>query len=427
MEEAVVGVIKKNKRLKTRLATATLALLGSASAASAGEFEGWEVDASVLYYQESDNRVTAIEPTLNLSKAFTGDRFAHFKVVIDSLTGATPNGATPSNLPQTFTRPSGNGEYTIAPGEIPLDDTFLDTRVGVSGSWTQPLDRLTVGTVGLNFSKEFDFLSMGLNASVSRDFNQRNTTLSFGLAGELDTSTPKGGIPGPFALMLPAGEAPIRQSKEETKTVIDAIFGVTQVVNRKTLMQFNYSLSHSTGYHSDPFKMLSRVDGTTGASIDYVFENRPEARTKHSLFWLTRYHFSRDVLGASYRFFTDDWGILSHTVDLTYHWKLNERHSLEPHLRFYQQSEADFYRVGLSNSAPLPKEATADYRMAAFTGITVGFSYAWDFRDESSILVRLEYYTQTGDSSHETAIGLQKNQDLFPDLQASILQIQYSF
>ncbi len=427
MEAAAVGAIKKNKRLKTRLAAATLGLLGAASAASAGEFEGWEIDTSILYYQESDKRVTAIEPTLNLSKEFSGKRFAHFKLVIDSLTGATPNGASPSNVPQTFTRPSGDGEYTIAAGEIPLDDTFLDTRVGLSGSWTQPLNRLTLGTVGLNFSKEFDFSSIGLNASVSRDLNQRNTTLTFGVAGEFDTSTPLGGIPSPLSKMLGPGQAPKRQNQDETKTVIDAIFGVTQVVNRKTLMQLNYSLSHSSGYHSDPFKMLSRVDGSTGATIDYVFENRPESRTKHSLFWLTRYHLSRDVLGASYRFFTDDWGILSHTVDFTYHWKLNERHSLEPHVRFYQQSEADFYRVGLSNNAPLPKEATADYRMAAFTGITVGLSYGWDFRDESSILLRLEYYTQDGDSNHDTAIGLQKNQDLFPDLQATILQIQYSF
>jgi len=427
MEGEAVDAIKKNKQLKVRLATATLALLGSASAASAGEFEGWEIDTSILYYQESDKRVTAIEPTLNLSKEFSGKRFAHFRLVIDSLTGATPNGASPSNVPQTFTRPSGNGQYTIAAGEIPLDNTFLDTRVGLSGSWTQPLDRLTLGTVGLNLSHEFDFQSIGLNASVSKDINQRNTTLSLGIAGEFDTINPHGGVPIPFKEMLKPGDPPNRQSQKETKTVIDAILGVTQVVNRKTLMQFNYSLSHSTGYHTDPFKLISRVDGNTGAPIDYIFESRPESRTKHSLFWLTRYHLSRDVLGASYRFFTDDWGVISHTVNLTYHWKINEKHSLEPHLRFYQQSEADFYRVGLSNNAPLPKEATADYRMAAFTGMTVGFSYGWDFREESSILVRLEYYTQTGDSNHDTAIGLQKNQDLFPDLQATILQIQYSF
>ncbi len=427
MEAGAVAVIKKKKRLKTRLAAGTLALLGATSSASAGEFEGWEIDTSILYYQESDNRVTAFEPVLNIRKEFKGNRFANFKLVIDSLTGATPNGASPSNTPQTFTRPSGNGSYTIAAGETPLDDSFLDTRVALSGSWTQDLDRLTRATVGGNLSVEFDFRSIGLNASLSRDFNQRNTTLSFGLAGEFDTINPEGGIPIPLAAMLPAGQAPARQGQDESKTVIDAIVGLTQVINRETLMQFNYGLSQSSGYHSDPFKILSRVDGNTGATIDYIFENRPDSRMKHSFYWLTRYHFTRDVLGTSYRFFIDDWGILSHTLDMTYRWKLKDKHFLEPHLRYYQQTEADFYRVGVSNNAPLPNKASADYRLAAFTAYTVGFSYGWDFRDASSILVRLEYYIQTGNSSHDAAIGLQKNQDLFPDLQATILQIQYSF
>ncbi len=420
-----MAVIKKNRRLKTKLAAATLSLFGAVAGASAGEFEGWDVDTSVLFYQESDSRVIAIEPVLNLRKAFDGERFANFKLVIDSLTGATPNGATPSNAPQTFTRPSGSGEYTVVAGETPLDDTFLDTRVGLSGSWTQPLDRLTKATVGLNISVEFDFRSLGLNTSVSRDYNQRNTTLTFGLAGEFDTIGPEGGIPRSLSPMATAGQTLVRE-QDDSKTVIDAILGLTQVVNRKTLMQFNYSLSQSSGYHTDPFKLISQVDGS-GETTGYVYENRPDTRMKHSLFWLTRYHLSRDILGVSYRFFTDDWGILSHTLDMTYRWKLNPKHFLEPHLRFYQQSEADFFRVGVSNSGPLPSEASADYRLASFNAYTVGFTYGWDFRDASSLLLRLEYYLQDGDSSHDSAVGLQRNQDLFPDLQATIVQIQYSF
>lgn len=427
MEAVAVAAIKKKKRLKARLAAATLSLLGTASLASAGEFEGWDVDTSVLYYQESDGRVLAVEPVLSIRKEFNGDRFANLKLVLDALTGATPNGATPSNTPQTFTRPSGNGSYTIAPGETPLDDTFHDTRFAVSSVWTQLLDRLTKATAGLNLSHEFDFWSIGLNGSLSRDLNQRNTTLTFGLAGEFDRIEPVGGVPVPLAVMTPPGQTQARQGKGETKTVIDGILGLTQVINRKTLMQLNYSLSHSTGYHSDPYKLLSRVDGTTGNTIDYVFENRPDTRTRHSLYWLTRYHFSRDILGASYRFFIDDWGILSHTVDLTYRWQLKPRHFLEPHFRYYQQPDANFYRVGVSNNGPLPKEASADYRLASFNAITVGFTYGWDFRDESSLLLRLEYYLQNGDSSHDSAIGLQRNQALFPNMQATIIQIQYSF
>ncbi|VAX28891.1 FIG01057804: hypothetical protein [hydrothermal vent metagenome] len=425
-----MDAIKKKRGLKSKLALASLSLVGVATGVSAGEFEGLEVDTSILFYQESDNRVTAFEPVLNIQKEFSGDRFANVKLVIDALTGATPNGATPSNTPQTFTRPSGNGTYTVVAGETPLDDTFLDTRVALSGSWTQPLDRLSKATVGLNLSVEFDFRSIGLNTSVSRDFNQRNTTLTFGLAGEFDTIEPEGGIPNALDQMVMLNQLPAREA-DDTRTIIDVIFGLTQVVNRKTLMQFNYSFSQSSGYHTDPFKLISRIDETLADTdpnfLTYLYENRPDSRMRHSLYWLTRYHLTRDVLGVSYRLYTDDWGILSHTLDLTYRLKFKEKHFLEPHIRYYQQTEADFYRVGVSTNAPLPAEVSADYRLAAFTGITVGFSYGWDFRDESSLLVRLEYYMQDGDASHDTAIGFQKNQDLFPDMQATIIQIQYSF
>jgi len=427
MEEAAVAVIKEKKHIKTRLAAATLSLLGSVPLASAGEFEGWEVDTSILYYQESDGRVGAIEPVINVKKTFDEERSANVKLVIDALTGATPNGAAPSDSPQTFTRPSGNGSYTISPGETPLDDTFHDTRFAVNGAWTQPLDRLTKMTVGANLSREFDFSSIGINGALSRDFNQKNTTLSFGLAGEFDLLNPKGGVPIPLAAMNAAGATLARQGSSESKTVIDGILGLSQVISRKTLMQLNYSLSLSTGYHTDPYKLLSRVDGSSGETLGYVFENRPDSRMRHSLYWLTRHHFTRDTASFSYRFFTDDWGILSHTLDLSYRWKLKAKHYLEPHLRLYQQSEADFFRVGVNNNLPLPKEASADYRLAKFNAITMGFSYGWDFRENQSLLLRIEYYVQKGDQNHDSAIGVQKNQALFPDLQASIIQIQYAF
>jgi len=438
MAEEGVAATKKGP-LRARLAAATLSLLGCASFASGAGlkpwegfkswevFEGLDVDSSVLYYQESDGRVLAVEPVLNIRKTFEEGQAANVRLVVDALTGATPNGASPSDSPQTFTRPSGKGSYTVAPGELPLDDTFHDTRFAVNGSWTQPLDRLTQVTLGANLSREFDFSSVGFNTALSRDFYQRNTTLNLGLSGEFDQLKPKGGIPIPFAGMSAPGAPLARQGQTESKTVIDGIVGLSQVLSRSTLMQFNYALSLSRGYHSDPYKLLSRVDGLSGQTLGYVFENRPESRMRHSLYWLTRHHLSRDVFSFSYRFFMDDWGIRSHTLDLNYQWIWKPEHYLAPHLRFYQQTEADFFRVGLSSEAPFPKEASADYRLAKFTGLTFGFSYGWNFKEDSSLLLRLEHYLQNGDSGHDSAIGAQRHQDLFPDLQASIIQIQYSF
>lgn len=435
-EEAAVAAIKKrNDDLKKRLSSATCLLLGTGAVGSgvAGPVpaveagESWDIDTSILYYNEADNRVTAIEPVIELRKKFAEDREATVKFTLDALTGATPNGATATNTPQTFTRPSGNDAYVVQSGDIPLDDTFRDTRIAVNGSWKQPLNRLTILTTGANFSKEYDFLSYGANAQIARDFNQKNTTVMFGLSTEFDSIDPVGGKPIPFAAMAPVGSPQPKQGAGDTKTVLDAILGVTQVVNRRTLMQVNYSLSQNSGYLNDPYKMLSRVNPVTGATVDYVYENRPDSRLKHALFWLTRYHLQRDVISASYRYFFDDWGVKSHTVDLNYHWKFAAKHYLEPRVRFYSQSEADFYRVNLLSGSPLPVEASADYRLAKFNGFTYGLKWGWMLKDEHELILRLEYYSTVGEDSPGSAIGVQRGMDLYPDTKATIAQLQYRF
>lgn len=46
-------------------------------------------------------------------------------------------------------------------------------------------------------------------------------------------------------------------------------------------------------------------------------------------------------------------------------------------------------------------------------------SHAWS--------IRAEYYLQTGDGSPDEAIGQLRDQDLFPDVDALILQFNYDF
>ena len=93
---------KTPKCVRGQLALATCGLLsGVAHAADAAE-TSWKVDSALLYYAEKD-RVSVIEPTVHLKKALAEDAFLTLRVVFDSMSGASPNGATTTNAPQTFT------------------------------------------------------------------------------------------------------------------------------------------------------------------------------------------------------------------------------------------------------------------------------------------------------------------------------------
>jgi hypothetical protein len=422
---------RRAKKISTSLAVATCSLLGASPGPCVAE-EGtrkWDLDTALQYYDE-DERVSDVSANFLARRLFKKGRLI-LRLAVDSLTGASANGATPAVLPQTFTTPSGRSTYTAGAGETPLDSTFLDTRVALSGTWEQEMGRLSRFAAGMSFSDEYDYFHAGINGRWSRDFNQRNTTLSFGLALSDDTIDPVGGAPLPLAPMLPVGDTS-NKAGVDSKTVVDFLFGVTQVLTPRTIAQFNYSLSDSSGYLTDPYKLISVVDSVTGDPAPgppgvtdlYYFENRPDSRTKHSLYGQIRHHLDRDIVDVSYRFMTDDWGVDSHTIDFHYRWKLGGFY-LQPHLRYYTQSAADFYVTVLLDTDPVPTDASAAYRLGELDTYTVGLKFGQPLDGGAEWSLRLEYYNQSGTSP--PGVGSLNNFDLFPDVDALIAQVGYRF
>lgn len=432
----------KNRRKRiardigTPLAAATCALLGQGAPAAvhAQELAPWEVDTSLLVYSESDGRVRDTSLNARARKEVKEEKFLDLTLAIDSLTGASPSGATPANVVQTFTSPSGESEYAVSAGAQALDTSFLDTRTALSATWTLPVTRLALLSVGASLSDEYDYTHTGVNARLARDFNNRNTTLSFGVALANDTIDPVGGSPAPLTPML--GLAPTSKLGDQSKDVTDWLIGVTQVLSRHTIVQLNYSLSQSDGYLTDPYKILSVVDPVTGNPVAgplgsgrfrYLYERRPETRDKQSVYALLKHDFDGDVLETSYRYMTDDWGVDSHTFDVRYRWSFGADRYLQPHVRFYQQTAADFYRTVLFDGEPLPAFATADHRLGEFDGLTVGLKYGQPTARGGEWSARIEYYTQSGNASPGSAVGSLANLELYPDLNALIAQFSYKF
>lgn len=409
--------------LRTALVSACglLGLSGSAAQAT-------EISSAVLGYSEP-NRVSALEAVIDARHLFADGKSATMRFVYDALTGASANGAVPSSGIQTFTRPSGVGSYATPAGETPLDNTFRDTRGAFSAGLTLPVKRVNALSFGVYGSGEHDYVSMGGNTSLSRDFNKRNTTLALRLAYFHDTINPEGGRPVPLAEMLPAGSPLARLDGNGAKDVTDVGLGLTQVLDRSTVLHLNYTFSDVSGYQTDPYKIVSVVDGLTGLPDQQLFESRPEARTKHVVFGELARHLGRDVVHLSYRYMHDDWGIGSHTLDLKYRWNvaaLGKEAYLQPHFRYYTQGAADFYRRFLVSGEPLPATASADYRLGDMNTYTMGLKHGRTLANGHELTMRFEYFAQTGDSSPSDAVGALADLDLFPTVDAFIFQVGYS-
>lgn len=425
------------RNIQKELGAATCALLQVPGAAVQASDSEWDIDTALLYYAESDGRVSAFEPAVHAGRDIGDDQRIDLRLVVDVLTGATPNGAHASSVPQVFTTPSGYSSYTTSPGETPLDDSFKDTRVAAGVDWTLPFNRLSRIKLGLNGSTEYDYLSLGASATYLQDFNNRNTTLTAGLAFNNDTVSPVGGVPLALSPMRQPGQTN-RVGADDTKTVTDMILGITQVVSRKTLVQLNYSLGMQDGYLTDPYKIVTVVDPVTGLpdntallnvnadALPYVYEKRPDSRQTNSLFFKTTHHLTRDVVYFSYRYFWDDWGITSNTFDLKYRYEIG-RGYLQPNVRYYLQDAADFYRHNLVQGTDVDADGnvlldtvSSDYRLAKLTTTTLGLKYGYALGDNSELSVRGEFMNQSVDDGDVPA------GEETPDLDAIILNAGYS-
>ncbi len=417
--------LNRKTPLKGALATFAAALLGTAS----GQAQPVNrVESSFLLYSESD-RVSAFEGVFDIKKQLRGELGLDLKLTYDALTGASPNGATPAQRVQTFTRPSGSGQYTIAPGKIPLDDTFHDTRFSFGIGLSDRIGSTTAAALGGQFSNEYDYVSYGVNGTLARDFNRKNTTIGISGAYSRDRIRPEGSIPIPLGSMAGPGETQPRLRGTDNKNVYDLVFNVSQVLNRSTVARMNYSFSRSEGYMTDPFKILSVVEGPAapeaGEPTDYVFESRPRSRSKHALYGQVRHYFTGNTVDFAYRYFWDNWGVRSHTVEAFYRWQFKSGRAIEPHLRWYHQTAADFYKWFLVSGQELPQYASADYRLANFDAVTTGVQFVLPIGGLMQARFGAEYYIQRGDSSPPEAFGTLRDYELFPQMDAFMLRVGF--
>jgi hypothetical protein len=314
--------------------------------------EGVSFDSALAYYRE-DGRIQAVEPVVNVSKTFASGDVASLDVTFDSLSGASPNGAVPGNMPQTFASPSGTSLttgrhlYTIAPGRLPADPNYQDDRIAVAGEWQLPLSRLTRLSLGGKISGEDDFISGTLSASIAQDFNERNTTLLLGINNEFDALRPIGGAPVPDS-----DYAAFDKDGTKTKDGVGVLFGLTQVMTRHWLSELNLSWDRFHGYLNDPYKITSVLDAS-GNTLGYEYESRPEERTRKSAYLENRVAWSNASAGLALRYMQDDWGIHSSTAQAHVHFSFADRQQyLEPSIRWYRQTAADFYTPWLTEQKP---------------------------------------------------------------------------
>lgn len=410
---------KKSTALRDALHTAALALMLVPAVAKAEDAKD-HIDVTSLLYTEQ-SRTQVVEPVVRFSHILPDGQTISAQLGIDVITGASPTGALPSGTVQTRTSASGR-TITSPAGALPTAP-FSDRRVALDADWTKPWGRFVTSTLGGHFSREKDYQSTGVNGKLSFDVDRRLFTLTLGGGVNHDTVFPVGGTPGG----LTTGTILYRHSNP--KTVSTATFGISHVMSRRWLLGLDASRTFERGYLTEPYKLVSVMNPVSGAPVLALTDKRPDTRDRSAFMLSSVYHFTDDVLYSSYRYYWDTWNIRSHTIDLKYrHFVGDEDSYVEPLLRFYTQSKASFYTIGLDQALPLPQYATSDYRLGALKTITIGGTFGFHMEESPGLwTLRAEFMRQSGNSSPPNAIGIQRRFDLSPPVNIFAIAVGYSF
>ena len=325
-------------------------------------------------YQENDDRIAVRTHSAFLELLVSPSITLDAQFVYDGISGATPTGAPP---------PAGSNKVPLAK----MEDVRTAGDLKSSFRWGR-----NTTTPEFSYSLEGDYESVGTSLNHIIDFNEKNTTLAFGLAYTYDTIMPD-----------------FWDGDKEYKNSGDALVGLTQLLGPKTILTGNFTVGIARGYLSDPYKGFRFTDYP---DPDAIFpENRPDERTK-TIGYFSLTHFVTPLKGSaelSYRLYHDSYGILSHTATLSWFQKIGKHVVISPMFRFMDQREADFYAVQLPGDpllapgdpafVPIPKHYSADYRLSALQTLTLGLSGTVKIKDRVSLDLSYQHYAMLGKDS----------------------------
>ncbi len=259
--------------------------------------------------------------------------------VYDDMSGSSP----------WYVRPTDTVNAAGDPLVVMSGATIDDTRYDFSLKADYFGEKFTISpSIGFSTEKDYEAISGGVE--VEYEFPNKATSV-------------RGGIAVSFDEIDPTQLTGVTRVNSEDKENYSIFGGVTQVINKYTVIQTTLGISYFDGFLSDPYKQ-AWVAGSV------LPDNRPGDRTQYT--WATRLRRYSELLGAAlhvdYRFYYDDWNVRSHTLDLGIHKVTDSGWAFDSSIRYYSQTQADFYEPFYRQVRP-DGDYSSDYRLSPYGSI----------------------------------------------------------
>ena len=211
-------------------------------------------------------------------------------------------------------------------------------------------------------SREHDYEANTASLSVSQDMFGDLTTVRLGFSRGWDDVRQR-------------GAADFAAKVDRRSYSVD----VSQIITRNLVAGASWETVTEEGFLNNPYRQVRYIDSSSTLGYAFERERYPRTRTGTAVAVRAKYYLPyRAALGGDYRFYTDTWGIIAHTVELNYAHPWRQRWTFDARLRYYTQQEADFFgdlfpRSNFANFVARDKELASFKSFGA--GIGVSYEY----------------------------------------------------
>lgn len=342
--------------------------------------ETTEIDLLSSYYGQQGNNaavtgglgteeLTDATGTIVVSIPINADAILTIDAGVSAYTSASSSNINP------FDGNSGADIYQASSGA-----SRNDTWANLTGSYTHSSDdRNKIWSANASVSSEYDYFSVGFGGSYTHLFNEKNTELSINANVYLDTWTTI------YPIELRSGAAYGDSSYNPTFTPFNDKsrnsyslgFGFSQILSKNLQGSLALDLVQQSGLLSTPFQRVYFSDSPDAFFDNFQLaddvERLPDNRFKIAAGGRLNYYINAAVvLRSYYRYYTDDWGVNSHTASLEIPVKLGDKFTIYPSYRYYMQTAADQFGA-FETHLSTDQFYTSDYDLSKYNANQFGF------------------------------------------------------
>ncbi len=318
--------------------------------------ESSEIDFLFSYYDQDGNNaaVTGGEGTEELTDA-TSSIVLRLPMNENDMLTVDVGLSAYTSASSSNVNPLDGTNLNVTPFDASSGESRKDELVYVNPTYQHSSsDRNTIWGINAYFSNEYDYVSLGFGGSYTRLFNQKNTELSLSATVFLD----KWNAIYPIELRNGFFDDRIEgtgtynpsftEFESENRNSYSISLNFSQILTKRLQMALFTDLVSQNGLLSTPFQRVYFGDVNDFFIDDFQLaddvERLPDTRLKLPIGGRLNY-FLNDflIVRTYYRFYWDDWGIVSHTASLETPIKLSDKFTIYPTYRLYTQSAADYF------------------------------------------------------------------------------------